>query len=55
MNLTRMRQFNWQQYVKEISVTYKYHDLRTGDQDILNILFHFHPGKSTKIEFALHS
>lgn len=44
MNLTRMRQFNWEQHVFPI---YKEFKLRItwGDQDIINILFYYHPDK----------
>ena len=45
MNLTRMRQFGWQKYVKETYKKYKHSNLETGDQDLLNVIFHFHPGK----------
>ena len=42
MNLTRIRQLDWEKYILDI-----YHDYNTqlalGDQDILNIFFHFHP------------
>lgn len=43
MNLTRMRQFQWTEYVVPI---YKKFKLRItwGDQDIINIIFHYHPG-----------
>lgn len=44
MNLTRMRTFHWGEYVASV-----YHRWRTqltwGDQDIINIIFHFHPDK----------
>jgi len=44
MNLTRMRQFQWEKYVIPV-----YHEYKTkitwGDQDIINIVFHFHPEK----------
>lgn len=44
MNLTRMRQFNWTERILPIYDTYKL-KLVWGDQDIINILFHFHPEK----------
>uniref|UniRef100_A0A336MJQ6 UDP-D-xylose:beta-D-glucoside alpha-1,3-D-xylosyltransferase n=1 Tax=Culicoides sonorensis TaxID=179676 RepID=A0A336MJQ6_CULSO len=44
MNLTRMRQFNWTERILPIYEEYKM-KLVWGDQDILNILFHFHPEK----------
>ncbi|KAG0713463.1 Glucoside xylosyltransferase 2 [Chionoecetes opilio] len=44
MNLTRLRRFGWEEYVVPI---YKYYKLAItwGDQDIINIIFHFHPDK----------
>ncbi|XP_014261256.1 glucoside xylosyltransferase 1 isoform X2 [Cimex lectularius] len=42
MNLTRMRAFNWNQYLLPILKQYKYM-ITWGDQDIINIIFHFHP------------
>lgn len=44
MNLTRMRQFNWTERILPIYDKYKL-KLVWGDQDIINILFHFHPDK----------
>ncbi len=42
MNLTRMRQFSWQQkaigYYKEFEP-----QIEKGDQDVINILFHYNP------------
>lgn len=42
MNLTRMRQFSWQQktvsYYKEFEA-----QIEIGDQDVINILFHYNP------------
>ncbi|XP_070565842.1 glucoside xylosyltransferase 1-like [Ptychodera flava] len=42
MNLTRIRKFGW---TKKIVPIYKEYKLKItwGDQDLLNILFHFHP------------
>ncbi|XP_050692432.1 glucoside xylosyltransferase 2-like [Eriocheir sinensis] len=44
MNLTRLRGFGWEEYVVPI---YRYYRLAItwGDQDIINIIFHFHPDK----------
>lgn len=42
MNLTRMRHFGWEQYVIPIYQEYKT-KITWGDQDIINIVFHFHP------------
>ncbi|XP_045120759.1 glucoside xylosyltransferase 2-like [Portunus trituberculatus] len=44
MNLTRLRRFGWEEYVVPI---YKFYRLAItwGDQDIINIIFHFHPDK----------
>lgn len=43
MNLTRMRLFKWTEYVIPIYKKYKMH-ITWGDQDIINIIFHYHPG-----------
>lgn len=43
MNLTRMRAFQMEQKIADIYVKYKL-KITWGDQDLLNILFHFHPG-----------
>lgn len=42
MNLTRMREFRWTDYVIPIHKEYKL-KITWGDQDIINIIFHFHP------------
>lgn len=44
MNLTRMRQFGWEQYLLPIYKQFKL-KITWGDQDIINIIFHYHPGK----------
>ncbi|XP_051862953.1 glucoside xylosyltransferase 2 isoform X2 [Drosophila albomicans] len=44
MNLTRMRNFNWEQHVLPIYKEYKLR-ITWGDQDIINILFYYHPDK----------
>lgn len=44
MNLTRMRAFNWTEKILPIFDEYKM-KLVWGDQDIINILFHFHSDK----------
>ena len=45
MNLTRMREVNW---VDEMVAYYKEYHLRItwGDQDLVNIYFHFSPGRN---------
>lgn len=43
MNLTRMRDFLWVEYVIPIYKRYKL-KITWGDQDIINIIFHYHPG-----------
>lgn len=43
MNLTRIRQFPWLQHIDEYFDTYRY-NISWGDQDLLNILFHYYPG-----------
>lgn len=43
MNLTRMREFHWVDYVIPIYKKYKL-KITWGDQDIINIIFHFHSG-----------
>jgi len=42
MNLTRMRRIQWNDDIYPIFKQYRY-DITWGDQDILNIFFHFHP------------
>ncbi|XP_031574300.1 glucoside xylosyltransferase 1-like [Actinia tenebrosa] len=42
MNLTRMRSHDWVENMLAIYKKYKL-DITWGDQDILNIFFHFHP------------
>lgn len=44
MNLTRMRNFKWEQHIMPIFKEYRL-KLVWGDQDILNILFHHHPDR----------
>ncbi|CAK1550519.1 unnamed protein product [Leptosia nina] len=41
MNLTRMRDFGWVDYVTPIMLKYKLY-IPWGDQDIINIIFHYH-------------
>eukprot|EP00795_Rhopilema_esculentum_P006671 gene6671-12227_t len=52
MNLTRMRRNNWNDDVYPIYKHYRY-DITWGDQDILNIMFHFKPGVQTKSELLV--
>ncbi|KAJ1527227.1 hypothetical protein ONE63_008754 [Megalurothrips usitatus] len=44
MNLTRMRQFHWEDYVVPIYKEFKL-KITWGDQDIINIIFHYYPHK----------
>ena len=44
MNLTRMRHFEWDQFLEPIIEEYK-GKIPWGDQDIINIIFSYHPGK----------
>uniref|UniRef100_A0A1B6CX52 UDP-D-xylose:beta-D-glucoside alpha-1,3-D-xylosyltransferase n=2 Tax=Clastoptera arizonana TaxID=38151 RepID=A0A1B6CX52_9HEMI len=44
MNLTRMRQFKWEKYLSPIYKEFKL-KITWGDQDIINIIFHYHPEK----------
>ncbi|XP_035215105.1 glucoside xylosyltransferase 1-like isoform X1 [Stegodyphus dumicola] len=44
MNLTRMRTFQWETYLPSIMKEYRL-NIVWGDQDIINIIFHFHPEK----------
>lgn len=48
MNLTRMREFNWISQLTPVLEKYRL-DLTWGDQDIINIIFHYHPGKSIRL------
>ena len=44
MNLTRLRKFGWEQnYVIPVYKQFK-SSITWGDQDIINIIFHYHPG-----------
>ncbi len=43
MNLTRMRAFDWTNKIVPLYREYKT-KITWGDQDLINILFHFHPG-----------
>lgn len=45
MNLTRMREFNWISRLAPVLEKYRLY-LTWGDQDIINVIFHDHPGKS---------
>ena len=45
MNLTRMREQRWVDKVTEHLLLYRY-NLTWGDQDLINIYFHFHPGNN---------
>uniref|UniRef100_A0A1B6HKJ2 UDP-D-xylose:beta-D-glucoside alpha-1,3-D-xylosyltransferase n=1 Tax=Homalodisca liturata TaxID=320908 RepID=A0A1B6HKJ2_9HEMI len=42
MNLTRMRDFGWEKYLAPIYKEFKL-KITWGDQDIINIIFHYHP------------
>ncbi|KAK5644504.1 hypothetical protein RI129_005804 [Pyrocoelia pectoralis] len=44
MNLTKMRDFLWVEYVIPVYKRYKL-KITWGDQDIINIIFHYHPDK----------
>lgn len=44
MNLTRMRRFKWVDYIVPLHREYRL-KITWGDQDLINILFHFHPGE----------
>ncbi len=43
MNLTRMRAFEWHNYLEPYLSQYRL-NIVWGDQDIINIIFHFHSG-----------
>jgi UDP-xylose:glucoside alpha-1,3-xylosyltransferase len=43
MNLTRMRVARWLDDIIEHYNKYRY-DITWGDQDLINIYFHFYPG-----------
>lgn len=44
MNLTRLREFEWEEKIMPLYKEYKM-KLTWGDQDLINILFYFHPDK----------
>ncbi|ESO06113.1 hypothetical protein HELRODRAFT_155673 [Helobdella robusta] len=48
MNLTRMRDTKWVDEIISFHRKYKY-DITWGDQDLINIYFHFHPDKLHEI------
>lgn len=48
MNLTRMREFDWISRLAPVLEKYRLY-LTWGDQDIINIIFHDHPGNSVMI------
>jgi lipopolysaccharide biosynthesis glycosyltransferase len=43
MNLSRLRTFDWERKAIKFYEEYK-KDLVFGDQDIINIIFHYYPG-----------
>ena len=45
MNLTRMRAFGWTEKILEAYHKHKL-SITWGDQDLLNIVFHDHPGNA---------
>lgn len=47
MNLTRIRAFTWLDHMNDYYQTYKY-NITWGDQDLLNVLFHYYPGELTQ-------
>jgi len=55
MNLTRMREFDWISRLTPVLEKYRLY-LTWGDQDIINVIFHDHPGKSVmKLFFSIFS
>eukprot|EP00118_Oscarella_pearsei_P002219 m.9883 g.9883 ORF g.9883 m.9883 type:complete len:151 (+) comp21712_c0_seq2:783-1235(+) len=44
MNLTRLRKFQWEEKVISYYKDYK-SKITWGDQDLINVIFHFHPDK----------
>jgi len=52
MNLTRLRKSQWLDSVMEYYKEYKLR-ITWGDQDLINIYFHFHPGKNLQITCGL--
>ena len=48
MNLTRMRAFPWTEKILEAYQKYKL-SITWGDQDLLNIIFHDHPGNFSNL------
>lgn len=54
MNLTRMRSFKWEEYILPLYKEYKL-KITFGDQDLINILFYYHPGAITVVaNFHFH-
>jgi hypothetical protein len=52
MNLTRLRKSHWLESLMEYYKEYKLR-ITWGDQDLINIYFHFHPGKILQITRGL--
>lgn len=44
MHLAKMREFRWGDYLSPILTKFKL-NLTWGDQDIINIIFSYYPGK----------
>lgn len=52
MNLTRMRKFKWEEYILPLYKEFKL-KITWGDQDLINILFYYHPGKFFPLHFSI--
>lgn len=52
MNLTRMRKFKWEEYILPLYKEFKL-KITWGDQDLINILFYYHPGEFITFELFL--
>ena len=48
MNLTRMKEAKWLEHIVPYYDEYRY-KITWGDQDLINIFFHFFPGKLFKM------
>lgn len=51
MNLTRMRAFRWEAWIVPLFEAYK-DRIVWGDQDLINILFHEHPGECGGVDVS---
>ena len=54
MNLTRMREAKWKEHILPYFKKYRF-NITWGDQDLINIFFHFHPGQCCHCLLSLYT